>query len=40
MDRHVRLGMMIGVFVGHVIPEEVPEARAEKEMANLRLDQP
>ena len=40
MDSYVRLGMMIGLFVGHVIPEEVPQARAEKEMADLRLAEP
>ena len=40
MDSYVRLGMMVGVFVGHVIPAEVPQARAEQEMADLRLAEP
>ena len=36
-DSYVRLSMMIGVFVGHVIPKQVPAAEAEHEMKNLHL---
>ena len=34
--KYVRLGMMIGVFVGHVIPKEVEEATALKELENCK----
>lgn len=40
VDSYVRLEMMLGLFVGHVIPKEVPEAQAVKEMQNLRLASP
>ena len=36
-DTFVRLNMMVGVFMGHVIPHEVPEAKATNQMNNLRL---
>jgi hypothetical protein len=35
--KYVRLGMMIGVFVGHVIPKEVEEATTLKELENCKL---
>ena len=40
MDSYVRLEMMMGLFVGHVIPKEVPEAQAVKEMKNLHFAAP
>lgn len=39
-ESYVRLNMMIGLFVGHVIPEEVPESQAIKEMQDLHLATP
>jgi hypothetical protein len=36
-DSYVRLNMMMGLIVGHIIPKEVPEAQAAKEMQNLHL---
>lgn len=35
--KYVRLDMMIGVFVGHVIPREVDPATALKQLQNLQL---
>ncbi len=35
--KYVRLGMMIGLFVGHVIPKEVDEATALKELKDCKL---
>jgi hypothetical protein len=35
--RYVRLGMMIGVLVGHVIPKEVDEITALKELKSCKL---
>jgi hypothetical protein len=35
--KYVRLGLMIGLFVGHIIPKEVCETDALKELANCRL---
>jgi len=34
---YVRLGLMVGVFVGHIIPKEVPEPEAQRELANCHL---
>lgn len=39
-DSFVRLSMMMGLVVGHVIPKEVPESQAVKEMENLHLASP
>jgi len=36
-DSYVRLNMMMGLFVGHVIPKEVAESQALKDMKNLHL---
>lgn len=36
-DSYVRLSMMIGLFVGHVIPKEVPESQGTNDMKNLHL---
>jgi len=36
-DSYVRLGMMMGLFVGHVVPEEVSESAATEEMRHLHL---
>jgi len=35
--KYVRLGMMIGFFVGHVLPKEVDEATARKELEKCKL---
>ena len=40
VDSYVRLNMAMGLFVGHVIPNEVPEAKATNEMKNLHLAVP
>jgi Protein of unknown function (DUF2846) len=40
VDSYVRLEMMLGLVVGHVIPKEVPEAKATNEMNNLHLAAP
>jgi hypothetical protein len=40
IDSYVRLNMAMGFFVGHVIPKEVPEAKATNEMKNLHLATP
>jgi hypothetical protein len=37
---YVRLNMMMGLFVGHVIPKEVPESQAIEEMQDLHLATP
>ena len=34
--KYVRLGMMIGLFVGHVIPKEVDETTARKELEKCK----
>ena len=34
-DSFVRLNMMMGLFIGHVVPTEVHESQAIKEMQNL-----
>ncbi|MBI2926395.1 MAG: DUF2846 domain-containing protein [Verrucomicrobia bacterium] len=34
--KYIRLGMMVGVFVGHVIPKEVDEATALKELKKCK----
>jgi hypothetical protein len=34
---YVRLGLMVGLFVGHIIPKEVGEADALKELEGCRL---
>jgi hypothetical protein len=39
-DSYVRLNMMMGLFVGHVVPEQVPETQAIREMQNLHLATP
>ncbi len=39
-DNYVKLEMMIGLFVGHVIPKEIPEAEATNQMNNLHLATP
>ena len=36
-DSYVRLEMMMGLFVGHVIPKEVSESEAADEMKDLHL---
>jgi hypothetical protein len=36
-DTYVRLNMMMGLFVGHVVPVEVPQEKAIKDMENLHL---
>ena len=36
-DNYVRLNMMMGLFVGHVLPREVPEHQATNDMKNLHL---
>ncbi len=35
--KYVRLGLMVGLFVGHIIPKEVSEADGLRELANCRL---
>jgi hypothetical protein len=35
--KYVRLGMRMGVFVGHVVPSEVNELIATKELEDCRL---
>ena len=39
-ESYVRLDMMLGLFIGHVIPREVPEAKALQDMQNLHLASP
>jgi len=36
-DSYIRLNMMIGLLVGHVIPKEVAESKATNDMKNLHL---
>jgi hypothetical protein len=36
-ETYVRLDMMFGLFVGHVIPREVPEEQALKDLQDLHL---
>ena len=36
-DSYVRLNMAMGLFVGHVVPHEVPESKATNELKNLHL---
>src|ERR1039457_6432847 len=36
-NSYVRLNMMMGLFVGHVVPKEVPERQATNDMKNLHL---
>lgn len=36
-DTYVRLDMAMGLFAGHVIPKEVPEAKATNDLKNLHL---
>lgn len=38
--KYVRLSMMIGLFVGHVIPKEVEETTALKELEKCKLISP
>ena len=35
--KYVRLGLMVGLFVGHLVPKEMGEADALKELENCRL---
>ncbi len=39
-DKYVRLEIMMGLFVGHIVPKEVPESKALKEMNDLHLASP
>jgi len=39
-DSYVRLNMMMGLFIGHVVPKEVPESEAVQDMQNLHLANP
>ncbi len=34
---YVRLGLMVGLFVGHIIPKEVPASEALKELEDCHL---
>ena len=36
-DSYIRLNMAMGLFVGHVIPEEMPESKATNQMNKLHL---
>ena len=36
-DSYIRLNMMLGLFVGHVMPKEVPESHGTNDMNNLHL---
>ncbi len=38
-DTYVRLNMMLGLFVGHVVPEEVTKSQALPKITKLRLAQ-
>jgi hypothetical protein len=39
-ESYVRLNMMMGLVVGHIIPQEVPQSQALKDLKDLRLAAP